>query len=196
MQKGVNVIDAIKVCGYVICWYSLAFSFALLIHLANEQFLNFLLKTVCHLYQMSKSVHSPGRQFAKFKKKKKDFSNSSWLYKSKPQHVCGFSSVYFSSLVKCTHIWLLFCKYWCITLGFDSENDCNPSATMMALSICSLILDYTSEALLDSELDRATCDRLYWLIARSLSSPRQVIFHLLVIFKLWVDLFKVSQSFS
>ncbi|PKI49012.1 hypothetical protein CRG98_030599 [Punica granatum] len=59
-------------------------------------------------------------------------------------------------------------------LTYWAENACDLSVTMMASSVCSLILDYTSEeALLKSELDRATCNRLYCLVARSLTSVRQ-----------------------
>ncbi|XP_031382771.1 uncharacterized protein LOC116196947 isoform X1 [Punica granatum] len=61
-------------------------------------------------------------------------------------------------------------------LTYWAENACDLSVTMMASSVCSLILDYTSEeALLKSELDRATCNRLYCLVARSLTSVRQAL---------------------
>lgn len=59
-------------------------------------------------------------------------------------------------------------------LTYWAENSHDLSVIMMASSISSLLFDHTSEdALLNYGLDRATCNRVYRLIARSLASVRQ-----------------------
>ncbi|VFQ66784.1 unnamed protein product [Cuscuta campestris] len=59
-------------------------------------------------------------------------------------------------------------------LTYWAENSHDLSVIMMASSISSLVFDHTSEdALLNYGLDRATCNRVYRLIARSLASVRQ-----------------------